>query len=617
MSSVAQICHRLDGIPLAIEMAAARVAGLTTAEIAAGLDDCLALLTNGSRVALPRHRTLRAALDWSYGLLNEPERDLLASLAVFSGGCYADAVKAICEARDAVPLLLQLVQKSLVIASPHGNLTRYRLLETVRQYAAEKLRERGGAELMRERHLAWYLALAEETMDLDSAAVQAWLRRIEPEHDNLRAAFAWARERASTDQAEMMLRVAAALRPFRYQRGFMNEGLAWLDEALQQGSGAPTQARARALLAKASILLQWNDSLNAVRCASEGLALCQQVGDDLGSAWCLFIMTIEGYDIADPHIVSYAEQSLRLFRKAGCQDGASRALLGLGIATQRETDYTRAQAMFEEAYAIAREIHDTENMADSLVWMANTNAPRALELCKQEIEARRQCDDAAGLAERFHTLGRLYYRAKDYDQAAVAIEKYVSFLEQGESQSYSALSNIAGANNNLGLAEYLRGNHIQAIPRLQRSVSINEELGDTFSAMRSKCIMIAALIASGQLTTAADLLRMALAFYPSRGHWMEVVWVFDLAAWLARQQQKPLRSARLLGVIDELVRRYDLASQLVYSLGYTDSARSIAETRTALGDAAFDAAFVEGQQMSLEQAVQYALAGLGFSAQTP
>jgi predicted ATPase/DNA-binding XRE family transcriptional regulator len=633
MASVAHICRRLDGIPLAIEMAAAQASALSAAEIAVGLADCFSLLTGGSFSPLPRHRTLRATMDWSYSLLRQPEQILLARLAVFSGGCTTDAITAICADAHPVPgaftapnvqgesilmLLAQLVQKSLVVATQRdaAGSKRYHLLETTRQYALEKLRAQDEVGLMSERHLAWYLALAEETMDLGGHRFDPWLGKIEPEHDNLRAAFAWSREHAGADGGEMMLRVAAALRPYRNRCGFFDEGLAWLEEALVQSDAvkpatltqALTHARAKALLAQATILEQRNDSLNAVRCAKDGLALFQQVDDALGSAWCLAVMVYEGYDIADPLIVSYAEQSLQLFRHAGCQNGACRALFGLGIATHRENDFDRAQSSYEEAFAIAREIRDPEYMKESLAWMANINAPRAMELCKQEIEIKQRCDDAAGLADWLHVLGRLYFRAKDYDQAAVAIEECVSCLEQGESNTYSALCGIADANNDLGCAEYLRGNYCKAIPPLQKSVRINEEHGTTFDAMRSRVIMAAALIASGQLAPAADLLRLALAFYPSSGHWMEVVWVFGLTAWLERLQGQPLRSARLLGANEALVQRYDLTSRLLYSIGYVDTARAIDETRAALDDVAFETAFAEGQQMSLEQAVQFALA---------
>jgi non-specific serine/threonine protein kinase len=192
--AIAQICQRLDGMPLAIEFAAARLRMLSVEQIAARLDDRFRLLTAGTRQTLPRQQTLRATMDWSYDLLSDPERAVLRRLSVFAGGWPFDTAEAVCagggiEAGDILDLLTQLVDKSLVIAETHGGEARYRLLETVRQYGDEKLRNAGEAAEVRRRHRDWFLALAEQAgSELRGPKRSIWLDRLETEHDNLRAA---------------------------------------------------------------------------------------------------------------------------------------------------------------------------------------------------------------------------------------------------------------------------------------------------------------------------------------------------------------------------------------------------------------------------------------------
>jgi predicted ATPase/DNA-binding SARP family transcriptional activator len=258
---VAQVCHRLDGIPLAIELAAARVKVLSIDQIAHRLDNCFQLLTGGNRTALPRHQTLRATMDWSYGLLSETEQMLLRRLSVFAGGWTLSAAEAVCA--DTLPpaphlrgelssvngglrgvrvpgirpdeildLLTQLVDKSLVLAEEQDKEARYRLLETVRQYGREKLIEAGEVEVVSKRHLDWYLSLAERSEpELRRPNQIVWFKRLEVERDNLRAALAWSLE---SEEVEAGLRLAGALRWFWFVRGCMSEGREWLEGMLSR-----------------------------------------------------------------------------------------------------------------------------------------------------------------------------------------------------------------------------------------------------------------------------------------------------------------------------------------------------------------------------------------------
>ena len=251
-SAVAEICVRLDGMPLAIELAAARTRLLTPGQIAAGLADRFGLLTGGARTAPPRQRTLRGMLDWSYDLLTEPEQRLFRRLAVFRGGFTLAAVEAVCE--GTLDLLAQLVDKSLVVVETHEAEARYTLLETIQHFAAEKLAAQGESAWLQDRHLLFYVALAEEAEPwLKSGKREPWLAMLDCEIDNLRAALAWS---ASGHGApDVGLRLAATLYWFWRFRGYQQEGRRWLAQVLAGAPVGPASAlpRSKALVAAGSL----------------------------------------------------------------------------------------------------------------------------------------------------------------------------------------------------------------------------------------------------------------------------------------------------------------------------------------------------------------------------
>jgi len=235
-SSVAQICRRLDGIPLALELAAARVTVFPAEQIATRLDDRFKLLTGGSRTALPRQQTLRALIDWSYDILSQLERMLLRRLSVFASGWIFEAAESICSDMDVLELLPQLVNKSLVTMDEEGDEPRYRLLETIRQYARDKLLESGEAAEMRNRHLDYHVQLTEnaETQLYGERALH-WVNRLEAEYDNLRAAIEWDMD----NNVMAVLRMAGALPIFWFRRGYESEGIKWIHEALERVKQLP------------------------------------------------------------------------------------------------------------------------------------------------------------------------------------------------------------------------------------------------------------------------------------------------------------------------------------------------------------------------------------------
>ncbi len=290
--AVAQVCQRLDGIPLAIELAAARVKVLAVDQIAARLGDRFRLLTGGSPSLLPRHQTLRGAIDWSYRLLSETEQVLLWRLSVFAGGWALDSAESVCaggsvDAASILDLLTSLVDKSLVLAETHRGEARYRLLETVRQYARDRLVEAGEDAEVRTRHRTWCVALAERgAAELRGPRQRIWLERLEREHDNLGAALAWGRD--DPGGADAMLRLAGALGPwFWWFRGYWGEARRWLEEALNDRRDAPRTLLPVVYYCATYYAWRLGDHERAKMLAEEGLAVARDLGDKSNSAFLL------------------------------------------------------------------------------------------------------------------------------------------------------------------------------------------------------------------------------------------------------------------------------------------------------------------------------------------
>jgi predicted ATPase/DNA-binding CsgD family transcriptional regulator len=376
--AVARICRRLDGIPLALELAAARVMALSVAQIADRLDDRFSLLTGGNRTALPRQRTLRATVDWSYGLLSEQERALLRRLAVFAGGWSLEAAEVVCageglDSSEVIDLLQHLVDRSLVVAEEHADGTnRYRMLEMLQQYAQERLFECGEADGARRQHAACFLALAERAeAELRGPREISWSARLEAENENLRAALRWVIDRGEAEQA---LRLGSALWRFWSVRGHLIEGLVWLEQALTldgaSGSGATVdtlRARAGALNAAGNLAWARGEQARAVAFHEEGLALRRRLGDTAGEALALHNLGTSCRSLGDRALARACfDESLTLFRNLGDTRSAGLALLNLGRLSHDEGDQERARTLFMEALAHFQAVGSAQAVATVL-----------------------------------------------------------------------------------------------------------------------------------------------------------------------------------------------------------------------------------------------------------
>ena len=371
--SVAKICQHLDGIPLAIELAAARIKVLTVEEIAARLDDRFSLLTSGSRTAIPRHQTLRATIDWSHELLSEPERILFRRLAVFSSSFNLEEVEAICEAgslgpSDLLDSLGRLVDKSLVIADSdaYASETRYRLLETIRQYALEKLVGAGEAQSLRQEHAKYFLQFAGQAEpQIYGSNSPRWVHRLQHELDNVRAAMDWF---MANGQADLALQMLGDLVYYWFAHGLI--GSEWNDrlhDALARPEGQkPTLARAKAL--NGMSFMYWADITPMEQRSEleEALAIAEELGDPLNSA--VVLRSLGLYENIHGNFAA-ARQDLRrsiaLFRGLGPEGrmGMANSLIFLGDVAFNQREWAEAKSLFEEAAATLRASGDMNFLA--------------------------------------------------------------------------------------------------------------------------------------------------------------------------------------------------------------------------------------------------------------
>ena len=369
-SAVAQICHRLDGIPLALELAAARVAVFSAEEIAAHLEDRFKLLTGGNRAALPRHQTLRALINWSHDLLSQEEQILFRRLSVFSDGWTFEAAEHICadvegdriSPEDILDLLSQLVQKSLVMVE-QAETTRYRLLETIRHYASEKLLEAGESEMLQNRHLDFFLQLAEQAgANLNGPQEMEWMTRLDADYGNLRAGMEWSQK----NNLEAALRLGGALVLFWIPRGYTVEGLQWLTDILMRSEELPEETRsttrmisirARALLGIGILQFGLGDTTSAAVALEECATLSKQLGDLHLRSWAISYLSMNSAFRGDmPGAYTFAEEGFALGRELGGGMPLAMGLNGMAMVTALvKNDFKTARAYADEASKILSE----------------------------------------------------------------------------------------------------------------------------------------------------------------------------------------------------------------------------------------------------------------------
>jgi tetratricopeptide (TPR) repeat protein len=373
---VAEICVRLDGLPLAIELAAARIKLLPPSAMLGRLGSRLKLVTGGARNLPERQRTLRSTIEWSHALLEEGERVLFARLAVFAGGRTLEAIEAICDARGDLPVdalegVSSLLDKSLLRQEegPEGE-PRFVMLETIHEYARERLEASGEAEEIRRLHAEYFLALAEEAEpELSGADQLACLERLEAEHDNMRAALQWSLEK----EPETAFRLVGMLARFWEIRSDISEGSRWLEAALRQ-SGRPntiTEAATRAkLLSEAGTFAFYRaDYDHAIGLHGEALELYRELGDDSGVAFALLCLGAQHMEKGDPERAApFLEEALALSHRIGDKRNIADTLHNLAEVERQRGNYERAKTLGMQSIALAREMEDKWQLAVVVGW---------------------------------------------------------------------------------------------------------------------------------------------------------------------------------------------------------------------------------------------------------
>jgi predicted ATPase/Tfp pilus assembly protein PilF len=429
--AVAEICVRLDGLPLAIELAAARIKMLPPRAMLDRLSSRLKLLTGGAR-DLPEHqRTLRGTIEWSHALLDEGEQLLFARLAVFSGGRTLEAIEAICDAEGDLPMdtfegISSLLDKSLLRQEEGPNEEpRFVMLETIHEYAREKLGESGEAEEIKRVHAQYFLTLAEEAYpELKGAKQLQWLERLEAEHDNMRAALSWALERK---EAEVALRMGGALSWFWFMRGYHSEGRRWLEEALaMDGRGSP-EVRAMALAGAGALAEEQGDLDRAKEACQEGLELLAREAREAREAKLLLLdrfgwvaLRREEYGQAK----QLFEESLALSRQMSDTWWIATSLSNLASVSGFRGDSERATELYEESMDLIREQGDKQNLAYCLnnlamvvLYQGQGDLGRAVQLTEEAVALQRELGNRGGVSMGLCNLGWMALLQDDLGRA--------------------------------------------------------------------------------------------------------------------------------------------------------------------------------------------------------
>src|SRR6266700_2223679 len=568
-SAIAELCVRLDGLPLAIELAAARMKLFSPRALLARLGQRLSVLTSASRDVPARQQTLRNTIEWSYQLLDTQEQQLFRRLSVFVGGCTLEAIEALCTslssaAESVLDTVASLADNSLLlrVEQQTGEEPRFAMLETIREYALESLEALGETEAARRAHAAYFLRLAEEAEQGMAGPPQAvLLERLEQEHDNLRAAMQWSLEQAEEGKA-MALLLGGALQSFWYIRGYYGEGRDFLERALSRSDEVAAPIRTKALYAASQLHNALGSLDRAEELCEQSLALYRELGDTMGIASCLHLLA----DIASGRgnlavARALGEESLMLFREVGDRRSVAYLLFHLGSVAVDQGEYARGRDLLTESLTINRELGNTRIVAHSLLYLAQLYHVSGGDLAQahtwldESFALFREVGDKEGIASCLSLSGRLALSEGDTASARSLNEQALALFKEMKQQHGTALSLYA-----LAQVAAAQGDHAGSPALYEQGVVVVRKSGDKWTILFGLEGLAAAVAAQGNHTWAAYL-------------------------WGAAEA---LREA--IGAPLPLVERapYD---------------RAVEALRTQLGEQAFAAAWAEGRTLSLEQAL--------------
>jgi predicted ATPase/class 3 adenylate cyclase len=607
---VAQVCHRLDGIPLAIELAAAKVRVLSVEQISRRLDDRFRLLTGGSRTALERHQTLRAAIDWGYNLLPSSEQVLFRRLSIFTGGWSLEAVEFVCsegliDRGDVLDLLEHLINKSIVTVDENKHEIRYRFLETMRQYAYEKLVESGESETLREKHLEYFLYLAESASPhLIGAEQLNWLARLDVDYENMRTALNWALGRPP---AESALRLAGALGFYWNMRDYLLEGVKWMDQALsrdwQKTSLAEKAARAKVLYCKAAIAHEIDEYEVMGTSAQSALALCEEVEDAWGRAYAR--ISIGKYLIRTGNAksaVALMEQGLDEFRKLADPWGRAFAMYHLVRAlriARVQVDYIRNRQLLLDAIRTAG---DRYLLADALVIEYGLGFMKRGEW--QQAEAAFLEADAL-LAEigssrrnlnRYY-LAQLYFLRGDPERAKLEADAALEYCQRVGEKNTNAFIRMF-----LGMVAEMQGALSDALQDQQAYLDLMKEIGSPRYIAWGYALTGRLHALLHHLDAARNDFRTGIETLRQCGQDMGDVSYFFVQIGGVFIQSSPLVAVRLISFTQSLSTNQ---KDPIFYQPYYDC--FLAAAKTSLSEIEFNSAWDSGSKLSTDAAISLAM----------
>ena len=596
---IAQICQRLDGIALAIELAASRVKMFKVEQIAARLDDAFGLLTSGNRTALPRQQTLRALIDWSYNLLSEEEKTFLRKLSVFTGGWTLEAAEAVCENQDALEMLTHLVDKSLVsVDHEHGDEARYYLLETIRQYANEKLRDSEQLSHLRDLHLDYFLKTAERIApELYTRRMPYWLDYLEVEYNNFQAALEWARER---DNEAGLCLCNALFRLWQNRGEYRKEGLEWFRNFLKASTSSRTTNRAWGLY-HASILASvpnYHDSPENKNWRDECMLLAQELGERTCFARILeqngiHELVLENYGAGHEILI----QSLVEARQIKDELTIGFATDALGRLARYTSDFGTARSLLEESAVILKHVGDLRRwgiVLSELGWLYIESG--------DWIAARKSFGEALSVAHESHSryhiaynlthLGSLALGMGNFDEALSLLNQAYELVEGTPDDQW-----VPFILESFGEIARYKGNLVQAYNFHREAIALQqwEKDKDLFLLGNIERLL-------GELTEAK---RHLLASLKTLSSWSNrIAYGVPYVAYFSIDQQMLRQAVCLLGWINNWDKT---KGHVEYPVRQAEFDRCLHQAREGLTESEFNAAWAVGQSMSQGQVLALAM----------
>ena len=563
---IAQICHRLDGIPLAIELAVARIKMLSVEQISKRLDDRFRLLTGGARTALPRQQTLRALIDWSYDILSENERLLLRRLSVFAGGWTLEAAEEVCsgdniEIYDVLDLLTQLVNKSLVVVMEHsqGRETRYRMLETIRQYAREKLLEAGSSEIIRDKHLAYFVKLVEQAEpELYRSNQVFWFNKLDDELDNLRMAMEW----ALVANVESGLQIASIPWRFWNAHGYPGDLGEWFKQLLER-----------------------------------------YITTDILHARALAVYSIWYFQRGNfPETIRLAGQSLQMARRLSDRQTEAFSLNFLGAFNMLQGNVGEGMSLLEESLAIYRTLGDKIGQADTLRFLTvvNRGHPEYLaDFIKEAIRLYRELDDLSGITICLMSLARLTMWQGDFSAPAPMLDEAIMTSRQLGSQASEVEALLA-----YGTLAYWRGDYEGAMAFYEEAIGMSEKIGDRFQNLWGRVHKAYVVLRQGDIQKARALFKDNIKTISEASLIIPLVYAIEGLASLHVNQNQPERAPQLFAWADAMREKIGDPRPPVEQASIE---KDLAAVHSKLDDAEFTRLTAEGRTMTMEQAIALAL----------